>query len=162
MNWSSLALQVPTYTSSLGTRFFRGSGSETTPPSNAADVQPTRIPTQMAAQKQPVVHVVDFSDVNWSSQPAALHHRHGSKIRLSENNTVAERETSLMGTVRASIFPNLARRNGGLVMTAKPVSVGTVFQVTVLKKLQDWRGSLVSVVIDLKATPIKLYVSGRF
>jgi len=110
----------------------------------------------MAAQKLPTaaVHVADFtvfSDVNWSSQPAALHYRHGSKIRLSENNTVAERETSLMDTVRASIFPNLARGNGGLVMTAKPVSVGTVFQVTVLKKLQDWRGSLVSVVIDLKA-----------
>ena len=61
---------------------------------------------------------------------------------MSENNTVAEREDSY--------FAYFLGRNGGLVMTAKPVSVGTVFQVTVLTKLQSWHGSLVSVVIDLK------------
>ena len=91
----------------------------------------------MAAQKQPVVHVADFSDINWSSQPAALHHRHGSNIRLSENNTVAERVDRWK-----SAF-------GGVVMTAEPVSVGAVFQVTVLEKVKGWRGSLVSCVCVL-------------
>jgi len=89
---------------------------------------------EMAAQKhekQPAVHVADFSDINWSSQPAALHHRHGSNIRLSENNTVAERVNPLRNW------------RSGVVMTAEPVSVGTVFQVTVLEKVQWW-GNLVS------------------
>ena len=91
----------------------------------------------MAAQKQPAVHVADFSDINWSSQPAALHHRHGSNIRLSENNTVAERAYPR--------FP-LGTFQNGVVMTAEPVSVGAVFQVTVLeKKVEGWAGSLVSV-----------------
>ena len=36
-------------------------------------------------------------------------------------------------------------------MTAKPVSVGTVFQVTVLEKVKTWGGSLVSVVMDLRS-----------
>ena len=96
---------------------------------------------EMAAQKhekQPAVQVVDFSDINWSSQPAALHHRHGSNIRLSENNTVAERVNPLRTF------------NNGVVMTAEPVSVGTVFQVTVLEKVGGYLGSLVSVVIDLR------------
>jgi len=87
---------------------------------------------EMAAQKhekQPAVHVVDFSDINWSSQPAALHHRHGSNIRLSDNNTMAEQVNPF--------------RNCGVVMTAEPVSVGTVFQVTVLEEM-SWLGSLVS------------------
>ena len=35
-------------------------------------------------------------------------------------------------------------------MTAEPVSVGTVFQVTVLEKVGGYLGSLVSVVIDLR------------
>ena len=86
---------------------------------------------EMAAQKhekQPAVHVADFSDINWSSQLAALRHRHGSNIRLSENNTVAKRVKSW---------------SDGVVMTAEPVSVGTVFQVTVLEKV-PWFGSLVS------------------
>ena len=91
----------------------------------------------MAAQQQPAVHVADFSDLNWSSQPAALHRRHGSNITLSENNTVAER-----------VLRNL---KNGVVMTAKPVSVGTVFQVTVLEKEKTWGGSLVSVVMDLRS-----------
>jgi len=88
----------------------------------------------MAAQKQPAVRVADFSDINWSSQPAALHHRHGSNTRLSENNSVAERVKGW---------------DDGVVMTAEPVSVGTVFQVTVLEKVGGFLGSLVSVVIDL-------------
>ena len=37
----------------------------------------------------------------------------------------------------------------GVVMTAEPVSVGAVFQVTVLEKVLGWLGSLVSVVSDL-------------
>ena len=87
----------------------------------------------LAAGKQPA----DFSDVNWSSQPAALHHRHGSNIVLSENNTVAQ---------RVDPYENFWN---GVVMTAEPVSVGTVLQVTVLEKVKQWDGSLVSVVIDL-------------
>jgi len=94
----------------------------------------------MAAQKQPAVHVVDFIDINWSSQPAALHHRlHGSNTRLSENNTVGVAERV-----------NSNRWYNGVVMTAEPVSVGTVFQVTVLEKVEKYIGSLVSVVIDLR------------
>ena len=93
----------------------------------------------MAAQKQPAVHVADFSDINWPSQPAALHHRRGSKIRLSKNNTVAER-----------VNPREDWDNG-VVMTAEPVPVGTVFQIIVLEKMEEWSGSLVSVVMDLRS-----------
>jgi len=89
----------------------------------------------MAAQQQPPVHVADFSDINWSSQPAALHHRHGSNIWLSDNNVVAERVNPLRNWYN------------GVVMTAEPVTVGTVFQVTVLEKVEKWSGSLVSVVM---------------
>jgi len=92
----------------------------------------------MAAQKhekQPAVHVADFSDIIWSSQPAALHHRHGSNIRLSENNTVAERVESRRYS------------SNGVVMTAEPVPVGTVFQVTVVEDVDQWGESLVSVVV---------------
>ena len=95
----------------------------------------------MAAQKQPAVHVVDFSDINWSSLPAVLHHRHGSNIRLSENNTLAQRVKSW---------------DNGVVMTAEPVSVGTVFQVTVLEKMEAWSGSLVSVLMDLREDHLSL------
>jgi len=84
-------------------------------------------------EKQPAVQVVDFSDMNWSSQPAALHRRHGSNIRLSENNTVAER---------------VKNWDDGVVVTAEPVPVGTVFQVTVLEDVEMWNNkSLVSVVV---------------
>ena len=96
---------------------------------------------RLAASKQPAVHVADFSDINWSIQPAALHHRHGSNIRLSDNNTVAQ---------RVNPYENYWN---GVVMTAEPVSVGTVFQVTVLEKVETWRGSLVSVVMDLRSIP---------
>ena len=88
----------------------------------------------MAVQKQPAVHGVDFSDINLSSQPAALHCRkRGSNIQLSENNTVAKR----------------VNPQNGVVMTAKSVPVGAVFQVTVLEKVKGWSGSLVSVVMGL-------------
>ena len=40
--------------------------------------------------------------------------------------------------------------NNGVVMTAEPVSVGTMFQVTVLEEVEEYFGSLVSVVIDLR------------
>jgi len=96
---------------------------------------------RLAASKQPAVHVADFNDINWSSQPAALHHRHGSSIELSEDNTVAR---------RVNPYENLWNV---VVMTAEPVSVGTVFQVTVLEKVETWRGSLVSVVMDLRSIP---------
>jgi len=97
---------------------------------------------RLAASQQPAVHVADFSDINWSSQPAALHHRlHGSNTRLSENNIVAQ---------RVNPYENYWN---GVVMTAEPVFVGTVFQVTVLEKVETWRGSLVSVVMDLSSIP---------
>ena len=66
---------------------------------------------------------------NWSSQLAVFHHNHGGHIRLSENNTVAERETSYYG----------------VVMTAEPVPIGRMFQVTVLGKEKNLLGGLVSV-----------------
>ena len=87
------------------------------------------------AQKPPAVHAVDFSDINWSSQPAVLHRRHGNNIELSEHNSVAER-----------VNPE-TRYRGGVVMTAEPVPVGGVFQVTVLEKVERWSGGLVSVVL---------------
>ena len=77
---------------------------------------------------------MDFSDINWSSQPAVLHHRHGGDIRLSENGTVAERVKPLRNV------------GDGVVMTAEPVPVGGMFQVTVLEKVEMWHGALVSVV----------------
>jgi len=66
---------------------------------------------------------------NWSSQPAVFHHNHGNTIRLSENNTVAERTVSYCG----------------VVMTAEPVPIGRMFQVTVLEKKEEFVGGLVSV-----------------
>ena len=66
---------------------------------------------------------------NWSSQPAVFHHNHGNNIRLSENNTVAERAASYCG----------------VVMTAEPIPIGKMFQVTVLEIDEKWHGGLVSV-----------------
>ena len=109
--------------------------------STTLDQPNSRSEFEMSARKQPAVHVTDFSDINWSSQPAALHHRHGSNIRLSKNNTVAERVNPQ--------FPLGAFQNG-VVMTAKSVPVGAVFQATVLEKVDQWEGSLVSVVIHLR------------
>ena len=86
------------------------------------------------AQKPPAVHAVDFSDINWSSQPAILHRRHGDMITLSGRNCVAER-------VNASW-----NFKDGVVMTAEPVPVGGLFQVTVQEKEKKWSGGLVSVV----------------
>ena len=100
----------------------------------------------LAAGKQPA----DFNDINWSSQPAALHHRHGSNIRLSENNTVAQRVDPYEG------FWN------GVVMTAEPVPVGAVFQVTVLEEVEEWSGSLVSVVIEHLSLVQKIVVHNYF
>ena len=96
------------------------------------------------AHKQPAVHVVDFIDINLSSQPAALHHRHGSNIRLSENNTVARRVNPH--------YP-MGKHSNGVVMTAEPVPIGKLFQVTVLEKVKVWAGSLVSVVGVERASP---------
>ena len=89
-----------------------------------------------AQRKPPAVHIhaVDFSDINWSSQPVVLRHRHGGNIRLSDNNSVAER-----------VNPSRDFRKG-VVMTAEPVPVGGVFQVTVLEEVNKWSGGLVSVV----------------
>ena len=86
------------------------------------------------AQEQPAVHAVDFgSDINWSSQPAIFHRRHGRSIWLSESNTVAQK-------VQKWDWRN------GVVMTAEPVPVGAMFQVTVLEKVKTRSGDLVSVV----------------
>ena len=64
----------------------------------------------------------------WSCQPAALHHNHGSNIKLSDNDSVAER-------VRSYDY--------GIVFTAEPVPLNCAFQVTVLRE-EDWTGSFVS------------------
>jgi len=74
-------------------------------------------------------NVVYFSNTR---QPAALHLRHGSNIKLSANDNVAQRRVE--------------RWNNGVVVTAEPVPVGTMFQVTVLEKGMRWSGNLVSVV----------------
>ena len=65
----------------------------------------------------------------WSCQPAALHHNHGRNIKLSDNDSVAERVRS---------FAN------GIVFTAEPVPLNCAFQVTVLRKEKLWIGSFVS------------------
>ena len=69
-----------------------------------------------------------------SCQPAALHHNHGSSITLSDNDSVAERESGL--------FEN------EIVFTAEPVPLNCAFQVTVLREVEeeDWAGSFVSAV----------------
>ena len=138
LNWSSLALQlVLLYTapSICLVYFYR----KPRPLQREPLLTTGRSEFEMADQKQPAVHVADFSDINWSSQPAALHRRHGSKIRLSENNVVAERVNPLRNWCN------------GVVMTAEPVTVGTVFQVTVLERVEKWSGSFVSVVMDLRS-----------
>ena len=99
------------------------------------------------AQKQPAVDVVRVSDINWSSQPAALHRKHGDNIRLSENITVAERINPHQGD---------GNWDSAVVMTAEPVTVGEMFQVTVLEKAEGWAGSLVSVVMDLRGEHLPL------
>ena len=75
-----------------------------------------------------------FSDIK--SELAVLHHRHGSNIRLSEDNTRAHRKNPIDDHWH------------GVVMTASPVPVGKMFQVTLLMKLEgkELFGSLVSVV----------------
>lgn len=79
-----------------------------------------------------MAQTVDFSNVNWSSQPAVLHRRHGMNLSLSENNTVAEKVEKW-------------NWRDGVVMTAEPVPVCTMFQVTVLKKVKTRSEGLVSV-----------------
>ena len=59
-----------------------------------------------------------------------FHSRCGKDIRLSNNNTVAERSRSI---------------NDGIVFTDQPVALGTVFQVKILEYDSKWSGSIVSV-----------------
>ena len=94
-----------------------------------------------ARRKPPAVYAVDFSDINWSSQSAVLHRRYGKNIRLSGRNCVAERVNPLLWE-RYHHHPD-----HGVVMTAEPVPVGGMFQVTVLEKVERWSGALVRVVL---------------
>ena len=77
------------------------------------------------------VSIAQLSDRSkWSCQPAALHHNHGRNIKLSDNDSVAERVRS---------FAN------GIVFTAEPVPLNCAFQVTVLREAEeDWFASFVS------------------
>ena len=59
-----------------------------------------------------------------------FHSSCGKNIRLSDNNTVAERVKSY---------------NNGIVFTEQPVALGTVFQVKILEYDDSkWSGSIVS------------------
>ena len=71
----------------------------------------------------------------WSCQPAALHQNHGKNIKLSDNDSVAEREKGSY--------------NYGIVFTAEPVPLGCVLQVTVLSMEDGWSGSFVSAIYHL-------------
>ena len=57
--------------------------------------------------------------------------KHGERIRLSENNSVAERVSSY--------------RDGGVVFTAQPIALDTLCQVELLERDSSWSGGLVSV-----------------
>ena len=69
------------------------------------------------------------ANVQWTSQPVVFHNKHGGYIELSQNNTVATR-------VRSYYY--------GIVCTSEPVSIGQMFNVTVLEEVTQWRGGLVS------------------
>ena len=61
-----------------------------------------------------------------------LHYRCGEDIRLSNNNTVAERSGDWW--------------DNGIVFTEQPVALSTVFQVKILEHDNTkWSGSIVSV-----------------
>ena len=83
----------------------------------------------MAQENTPKQAAVDFSNIDWSSQPAVLYCRQQSNIRLSENNTVAQRVNHV---------------DDGVVMTAEPVPFGTMFRITVLEKVEGLVEGLVS------------------
>ena len=66
----------------------------------------------------------------WFCQPAALHRNHGWNIKLSDNDSVAERVRSC---------------SDGIVFTAEPVPLNCAFQVTVLRETEEnWSRSFVS------------------
>ena len=66
----------------------------------------------------------------WSCRPAALHHNHGENIKLSDNDSVAERVRSYYCEI---------------IFTAEPVPLNCAFQVTLLREEEmDWAGSFVS------------------
>ena len=58
-----------------------------------------------------------------------FHSRCGDYIRLSENNTVATR---------------VASYNNGIVFTAQPVQLDSMFQVKILEYEEKWIESIVS------------------
>ena len=69
------------------------------------------------------------ADVQWTSQPVVFHKKHGENIELSQNNTVATRVRDW---------------NYGAVCSSELVSIGQMFNVTVLEKDTQWSGGLVS------------------
>ena len=56
--------------------------------------------------------------------------KHGKKTRLSENNSVAERVGSY---------------DDGVVFTAQPIALDTLYQVKLLERDSTWSGGWVSV-----------------
>lgn len=60
--------------------------------------------------------------VHWRSQRVAFHTSHGKSIQLSEKNTVGS---------RASVG------NYGIVRTSKPMSIGEMFNVTIMEKKDE-------------------------
>ena len=64
-----------------------------------------------------------------SGRQGAFHHKHGTNIRLSEDNTIAHRVDSY---------------NKAVVFSEQPIPIGSMFQVKLLDKGGGWAGSIVS------------------
>ena len=67
-----------------------------------------------------------------SRKPGAFHRKHGKNVQLLEEDTVAH----------GSGF------NSTVVFTSQPIPQGSMFQVKLLDKGGDWRGSMVSGVMS--------------
>ena len=73
-----------------------------------------------------------------AGRPGAFHHKHGTNIRLKENDTVAHRVDSY---------------NKAVVFTEQPIPLGAMFQVRILDKGGGWAGSIVSLVLGKYSVP---------
>ena len=69
-----------------------------------------------------------FGTMN-SGRQGGFHRKHGTNIRLSEENTIAHRTDSY---------------NNSVVFTEQPIAVGNTFLVELLDKGGGWAGSIVS------------------
>ena len=68
-----------------------------------------------------------------SRRAGAFHENHGKRIRLSENKSVARRVDGWFN-------------DDGIVFTAQPIALDTLYRVKLLEKDGQWNGSLVSLI----------------